>query len=69
MTVQELILRLSTFDPNLLVAMPSENYDWVEVGGAFEDIMWRSPKGDLQLSDEDNAGSFLVVRLFEPDDD
>ena len=69
MTVRELIERLGAFDPNLLVAMPSENYDWVEVGGAFEDIMWRSARGDLQLSDEEQADSFSVVRLFEPDDD
>ena len=68
MTVQDLIRRLVQFDPDLLVAMPGEDMDWVEVASVFEDLMSHTKEGNLGLSDEMESDYFRVVRLFGPDD-
>ena len=67
MTVQELIDRLSTFDPALPVVMPGEDVDFTQVDSAFEDLV-EFRDGVVMLADERETGWEKVVRLFGPDE-
>lgn len=68
MTVVQLIERLSEFDPNLPVVMPSEWGDFCEVASVFADLV--APYEDrLQLTDEREPGWASVVRLYEAEPD
>jgi len=66
-TAGELIARLSQFDPDQRVVMPSEDMDFCEVQNAFGDLVWFDGN-NAQLSDERSPlDNVAVVRLFGPD--
>lgn len=67
MKVCDLILRLQTLNSDLPVVMPSESYDFCEVGGAYIDLFAVSKRGGLELADERDVDRIEVVRLFGPE--
>lgn len=68
MKVSELILRLQALDPELPVVMPSEAYDFCEVGGAYLDLFAAAERhAGLELADERDADRIEAVRLFGPE--